>query len=197
MLSPAGRFYSPRVRSFRSRKACDRSAPCAGLALDARDGVTAMADNITQWSASDAVDRLRVAIERQQAATERQTATTRWLNVVMTSSNDPDGSPSRRPVLALCSLGNLARRSSLASLVVARAVRAAHGYEPTRRRRWRRSRPAGGGSRPRNCGSPQRGPSAAPPERKKSPADAGPGGTKSGRNTPCLKDSRFFCHAFI
>ena len=71
--------------SFRSRKACGRSAPCAGLALDAGDGVTAMADNIPQWSASDAVDRLRVAIERQQAATERQTATTRWLNVVMTA----------------------------------------------------------------------------------------------------------------
>jgi hypothetical protein len=47
--------------------------------------VTAMADNIPQWSASDAVDRLRVAIERQQAATERQTATTRWLNLVMTA----------------------------------------------------------------------------------------------------------------
>ena len=71
--------------SFRSRKTCGRSAPCAGLALDAGDGVTAMADNIPQWSASDAVDRLRVAIERQQAATERQTATTRWLNVVMTA----------------------------------------------------------------------------------------------------------------
>jgi len=55
------------------------------LALDAGDGVTAMADNIPQWSASDAVDRLRVAIERHQAATERQTATTRWLNVVMTA----------------------------------------------------------------------------------------------------------------
>ena len=46
-----------------------------------------MADNIPlgQWSASDAVDRLRVAIERHQAVTERQTATTRWLNVVMTA----------------------------------------------------------------------------------------------------------------
>ena len=44
-----------------------------------------MADNIPlgEWSASDAVDRLRVAIERHQAGTERQTATTRWLNVVM------------------------------------------------------------------------------------------------------------------
>jgi hypothetical protein len=44
-----------------------------------------MADNIPlgQWSASDAVDRLRVAIERHQAVTER--ATTRWLNVVMTA----------------------------------------------------------------------------------------------------------------
>ena len=48
------------------------------------DGVTAMADN-GQWSTSDAVDRLRVAIERHQAVTERQTATTRWLNVVMTA----------------------------------------------------------------------------------------------------------------
>ena len=46
-----------------------------------------MADNIPlgQWSASDAVDRLRVAIERHQVVTERQTATTRWLNVVMTA----------------------------------------------------------------------------------------------------------------
>ena len=46
-----------------------------------------MADNIPlgQWSASDAVDRLRVAIERHPAVTELQTATTRWLNVVMTA----------------------------------------------------------------------------------------------------------------
>jgi hypothetical protein len=46
-----------------------------------------MADNIPlgQWSASDAVDRLRVAIERHQAATERQTVTTRWLTWVMTA----------------------------------------------------------------------------------------------------------------
>ena len=86
MLSPAGRFYVPKSRGhFDHGKACGRSAPCAGLALDAGDGVTAMADNIPQWSASDAIDRLRVAIERHQAATERQTATTRWLNVVMTA----------------------------------------------------------------------------------------------------------------
>jgi hypothetical protein len=57
------------------------------VALAAIDGVTAMADNIPlgQWSASDAVDRLRVAIERHQAATERQTTTTRWLTWVMTA----------------------------------------------------------------------------------------------------------------
>jgi hypothetical protein len=46
-----------------------------------------MADNIPlgQWSASDAVDRLRVAIEKHQAATEGQTTATRWLTWVMTA----------------------------------------------------------------------------------------------------------------
>ena len=86
MLSPAGRFYVPKSRGH-----SDHGKLVAGPLLVRAwrwmrgDGVTAMADNIPQWSASDAVDRLRVAIERQQAATERQTATTRWLNVVMTA----------------------------------------------------------------------------------------------------------------
>jgi len=46
-----------------------------------------MPDNVPlgQWSGSDAMDRLRVAIENHQKATERQTTTTRWLNVVMTA----------------------------------------------------------------------------------------------------------------
>jgi hypothetical protein len=83
--------------------------------MDARDRVTTMADNIPSGgSGSDAMDRLRVAIENHQKATERQTATTRWLNVVMTRSDDLDGSPHRRP--------DLAHRPLLAFLVVARAT---------------------------------------------------------------------------
>ena len=83
--------------------------------MDARDRVTTMADNIPSGgSGSDAMDRLRVAIENHQKATERQTATTRWLNVVMTRSDDLDGSPHRRP--------DLAHRPLLAFLVVPRAT---------------------------------------------------------------------------
>jgi hypothetical protein len=44
-----------------------------------------MADNIGQWSGTDAMDRLRVAIENHQKATERQAATMRWLTWVMTA----------------------------------------------------------------------------------------------------------------
>jgi hypothetical protein len=57
MLSPAGRFYVPKSRGhFDGGKLVAGPLLCAGLALDAGDGVTAMEDNIPQWSASDAVD---------------------------------------------------------------------------------------------------------------------------------------------
>ena len=69
-----------------ARHAATRLPPRPRLAMDARDRVTTMADNIPSGgSGSDAMDRLRVAIENHQKATERQTATTRWLNVVMTA----------------------------------------------------------------------------------------------------------------
>jgi hypothetical protein len=66
----------------------------------------AMPDNVPlgQWSGSDAMDRLRVAIENHQKATERQTTTTRWLNVVMTALTILMAVPTVGSSLALCLL---------------------------------------------------------------------------------------------
>jgi hypothetical protein len=56
------------------------------LALDAGDGVTAMAKGeipLEEWSGSAATDRLRAVIEEHQNITKRQTTMMIWLTWVM------------------------------------------------------------------------------------------------------------------
>jgi hypothetical protein len=95
MLSPAGGFLRPTapvIISITGRLLAGPApeTPRNGLVRAWRGCERrgdAMPDNVPlgQWSGSDAMDRLRVAIENHQKATERQTTTTRWLNVVMTA----------------------------------------------------------------------------------------------------------------